>query len=622
MAFKIRGPITSEDIAPYIIRPADTELKELVTKLDYIALIGPHLSGKTSALMRVWEALQTMPRFVTGYLNLSTYAQLSEERWYEKFYKQLQRAGLPEAVVTDAIDFREALLDALQGELANRAIIILLDEVESVPLEFRTSFFATLREMFVSRGVEQAFRRVSFTLAGSYIPDELIPDASISPFRVAQKVYIDDATDLTPFFELLDRPKRPIASDVPQRITDWTEGDVYLTQSLCERLEYRYAHGQITPAAVDQVVERYLYDDDSFASLEKKITAHPRLAEILRKIVLDAAEIPFVGTDKDVMRGWLLGCIKPDARGMCTTRNLIYEHVLRQLLNRLPSVQQAPVPEQPKRKPLRDRYLLDEIIRRGQINNLYRARDLQTDEMVAVKQLMPVRGGDVIAWRRFQREGEALKQLDHENIVTLIDTFRVQDYNYIVMEYVGGGTVDQLLSRQGRQEYGLIIDVLLGVADALRYAHGLQMVHRDIKPSNILLTPRLAPRLADFGLARFMQDPERITATHMVVGTPAYMSPEGYDNTTLTPAEDIWSLGITLYEMLTGMLPFSGRTHDHLRHAIQNDPIPDVRSIRPDTPHELVDLLYAMLERDPQARLQDGAMVYEALIAAKATARV
>ncbi|HLA43897.1 MAG TPA: serine/threonine-protein kinase, partial [Aggregatilineales bacterium] len=352
-------------------------------------------------------------------------------------------------------------------------------------------------------------------------------------FRVAEKVYLDDATDIKPLVKLLVKPDRPVDDDVSTRIFEWTEGDLYLTQRVCERLDHRYPTGRITPESVDQVVERYLFEDDIFDGLGDKLKSHARVIEVVHDVVQRETSLRFTRTNRAITHAWLMGCLKSNSYGNCIARNSIYDHVLRDLLKTL-SVQRNPVFIRPEEKkealPLQGRYQLESVIKRGVLTHIYRARDLITGEFVVIKQLLSMRGGDIIAWRRFQREGEALRRLDHRNIVKYIDTFRESEYNYIVMEYVNGGTADGLLNREGRQSISLVLDIMLGVTDALQYAHEQQIVHRDLKPSNILLTQDHMPKLADFGVAHFSAGVERITATYAIVGTPAYLCPEGYDN--------------------------------------------------------------------------------------------
>jgi tRNA A-37 threonylcarbamoyl transferase component Bud32 len=621
MNFKTRGPIMPDDTVPYLTRAADRELSSLVQRKDYVALIGPRRSGKTSLLMRLWAELNPQPRFTLAYVDLSIYSTFDSPRWYRAVYNELVKSArgdlpVPATPVCDAIEFRDELLSVLENELTDRTIIILLDEVETVPEEVSTPFFATLRQMFVSRGLQPAFRRLSFVLAGSYIPDELIKDQSISPFRVAEKVYLQDSEDIAPLVAQLERPERPIASDVAVRIMEWTEGDLYLTQRICEKLDAAYPTGILTPNAVDQVVEHYVCEDDLFASLETKLKDKPRVLWTLDQINHKQTNLRFSRTNNAIVHGWLLGCLKPNNFGMCVIRNPIYETVLRELLPRLQATTTPPTSYPPVTKvpaPLQGRYVLEVALKRTMMAHVYRAIDMVSQNRVVVKQLLSGKEGDIISWRRFHREAEILRSLNHPCIVGLIDTFHVDEYNYIVMEYINGGTVDQLLSREGRQPLPLVLDIITGVADALRHAHQKNIIHRDIKPANILLTQELSPRLADFGVAYLLDSQVRITEHDAIVGTVAYLAPEGYSNLVPTPAQDVWSMGVTLYEMLTGVLPFVGRTQEHVLNAVLNDPIPNVRHIRPDVPEALNQLIKETLQRDPTKRLPDGEAVYQAL---------
>jgi len=625
--FKTRGPITpQDDPSLYIYRQPDNFLAEVVHNTDYAALIGPRMSGKTSMLMHLHNKLNQQPRYIVSYTSMSTFTNSDESRWYDAVYNSLvknasQPIPPPNSPLQDVIDLRDELLDAIQSSENNRIFIFMLDDVEAVPMDIRTPFFATLREIFVSRGIEPVLRRVAFVLGGSYIPDQLIPDASISPFRVAEKIYLDDSQyeDLAPLLTRLNQPQRPADEEVTQRIFEWTEGDLYLTQRICAKLHASYPAGPLTRSAVDQIVERYLYDDEIYESLESRFKSNTRMRELIEEVVIREANVRFTRTNRTIAQAWLLGCIKTDRYGNCIPRNAIYHNFITGLVKRLTPLDRASIrPRKSETHLLHGYYQLENVIKRNVLTHIYRAIDHRTGKTVAIKQLLSMRGGDIIAWKRFLREGEALKLLDHPNIITLIDSFQEGDYNYIVMEYVNGGTLDTLMNREGRQPIPVVLDIMIGVTDALAHTHARSIIHRDLKPSNILLTQDLSPRLADFGVAYFAMMSERLTATDMIVGTPAYLCPEGYSDSGHTPAEDIWSVGVTLYELLTGVLPFRGRTHDHIRYAVQNDPIPDVRNIRPDTPAPLAQLIYQMLERSPKQRIPDGKAAHNALLEVRA----
>ena len=155
------------------------------------------------------------------------------------------------------------------------------------------------------------------------------------------------------------------------------------------------------------------------------------------------------------------------------------------------------------------------------------------------------------------REGEALRRLNHPNIVKVLATVDEDNQHYIVMEYVSGGSLADLLLREPRLPVERVVSIGLELSDALSRAHHLHILHRDIKPANILLAEDGTPRLTDFGLARIGQLP-RLTETRSILGTFYYLSPELLEGREVNERSDIWSFGVTLYEMLIGRLPFNG----------------------------------------------------------------
>jgi serine/threonine-protein kinase len=209
---------------------------------------------------------------------------------------------------------------------------------------------------------------------------------------------------------------------------------------------------------------------------------------------------------------------------------------------------------------------------------------------------------------RFVREGQALRQLNHPNIVGMVAAVEEEGRHYLVMEYVEGGSLQDLLAAQGPLPSTRAVEIALDLADALTRAHRLGIIHRDLKPANVLLAEDGTPRLTDFGIAHVADSP-RLTETGILVGTVDYLSPEACNGEPLDERTDIWAFGVLLYEMLTGERPFVGETLTAKLTAILTQLVPDLAQLAPSTPDALADLVYRMLEKDRQQRVPSVRLV-------------
>ncbi|MEZ4643183.1 MAG: protein kinase [Chloroflexota bacterium] len=244
-----------------------------------------------------------------------------------------------------------------------------------------------------------------------------------------------------------------------------------------------------------------------------------------------------------------------------------------------------------------------DIIGRGGMGTVYRGQDTFTGEVVAIKALNPdlVTGNpDIVT--RFHREAEALRQLDHPNIVKMIAAIVADGRHYLVVEYVGGGNLRQLLDREKKLPIQRVLQIALELADALGRTHHLRIIHRDLKPANVLLAYDGTPKLTDFGVAR-MADSNHLTQTGMWVGTPHYLSPEACNGEKIDARADIWAFGVMLYEMLAGKVPFAGDTLMATLTAIFRHPLPDLSLMRADVPEALQTLMQHMLVKDRDRRI-------------------
>jgi serine/threonine-protein kinase len=263
-------------------------------------------------------------------------------------------------------------------------------------------------------------------------------------------------------------------------------------------------------------------------------------------------------------------------------------------------------------------FLLEEAIGVGGMGAVFRAHDAQLDREVALKLLPPDQAADPEVIQRFYQEGRAAARLDHENIARVYSIGQDGPHHFIVFEFIDGITVRRRVDEHGPLPVGEAVDTTLQVAQALVHAAGRGVVHRDIKPSNIILTPHGRAKVVDMGLARrFEREADHgLTQSGMTLGTFDYISPEqARDPRDVDVRSDLYSLGCTLFHMLTGRPPFPGGTvlQKLLQH--QEEPPPDVRSLNPQVPAELARIINKLMAKDRDRRYQSPELLVRDLLA-------
>lgn len=267
-------------------------------------------------------------------------------------------------------------------------------------------------------------------------------------------------------------------------------------------------------------------------------------------------------------------------------------------------------------KKLGNRYLIEEMLGQGGMSAVYKATDPNLKRVVAVKMIHSHLSSDPDFVKRFEEEATAVAQLRHPGIIQVYDFNQDDDVYFMVLEFVPGETIQQHLKRlnDGGRKLSVVkaAEYMADICDAVDYAHQRGMIHRDIKPANLMLNTHGQVILMDFGIAKIVGG-QRHTATGAVVGTAMYMSPEQIKGERPDRRTDIYSLGVTLFEMVGGRPPFEADSAMTLMMMHVNDPVPDPRKLNPDVPDDLVAIINKALAKDPNDRFQTCAQMAAAL---------
>lgn len=253
---------------------------------------------------------------------------------------------------------------------------------------------------------------------------------------------------------------------------------------------------------------------------------------------------------------------------------------------------------------INDRYEIEKLIGEGGMANVYLARDTILDRKVAVKVLRGDLAGDDKFVRRFQREALSASSLSHPNIVEIYDVGEDEGNFYIVMEYIEGKTLKALIKKRGVLTLPETIDIMLQLLDALASAHDSYIIHRDIKPQNIMIKESGLVKITDFGIAMALNNAQ-LTQTNSVMGSVHYLPPEQASGKGSTIRSDIYSLGILMFEMLTGKMPFKGDSAVEIALKHMKEPLPSAKELNPVIPQTVENIILKAAAKNPKNRYRD-----------------
>lgn len=268
-----------------------------------------------------------------------------------------------------------------------------------------------------------------------------------------------------------------------------------------------------------------------------------------------------------------------------------------------------------KGQKINDRYEIIRSIGEGGMANVYLGYDTILDRNVAIKVLRGDLSSDEKFVRRFQREALSASSLAHPNIVEMYDVGEDDGIYYIVMEYVEGKTLKQLLKKRGSLTLSEAIDIMLQLTDGMAHAHDSYIIHRDLKPQNIMIKDDGQIKITDFGIAMAL-NATQLTQTNSVMGSVHYLPPEQASGKGSTIKSDIYSMGIIFYELLTGSLPFKGDNAVEIALKHMRDPLPSVKEDIPSIPQSIENIILKATAKNPKNRYDDARSMHEDLLTA------
>lgn len=266
-----------------------------------------------------------------------------------------------------------------------------------------------------------------------------------------------------------------------------------------------------------------------------------------------------------------------------------------------------------KGQKVNERYEVIKSIGEGGMANVYLAKDTILDRNVAIKVLRGDLSGDEKFVRRFQREALSASSLSHPNIVEIYDVGEDNGDYFIVMEYVNGLTLKQLLKKRGKLTTSEVIDIMLQITSAMGVAHDSLIIHRDLKPQNILIEDDGGIKITDFGIAMAL-NATQLTQTNSAMGSVHYFSPEQASGKGASLKSDVYSLGIMMYELLTGSLPFKGDTAVEIALKHLKEPVPSIRDVLPDLPQSVENIIISATAKNPKNRYNNANEMHNDLL--------
>jgi tRNA A-37 threonylcarbamoyl transferase component Bud32/energy-coupling factor transporter ATP-binding protein EcfA2 len=596
--YKYTGPLDLlEDRLVFIPRAEESDrVINGIGEGKFWAIMGPRQIGKSTFLRQLENIMAN--HFYCLSFSFETFPP-GEENFYQWLIQQFCRQ-VPSEPVDDtrevghfASHFRfYYFLEKFKPKEHNKKVILFFDEIERIPSV--KNFLHLWRQVFHERNRIQGLHRYNIVITGA--SDLLALTAGPnSPFNIAEKLYLQDFSysDTTKLIvEPFARLGISIDKNAREEIIAQTSGHPQLTQQACRFLvdTARKEKRGIVKNDVDKAINYLFRESTNLDTLKLTLENNTKLERLSRDI-LGGAVLKYHPRKEFGVTG--AGPIVEDERQCCAIRNQIYERFLRDILD----------------ISAESRYKIIEKLGAGSMGVVYKAEDTVLKRTVALKMLTNTLFENKFDLDRLKEEAYITAKLSHRNIVTIYDIGEIPEGHFISMEFIEGENLWNIIARNKKLTFSHILYITRGLLNALDYSHRMGITHRDIKPQNIMINLEGEIKIVDFGIA-VLRKYDPVKNSDMIMGTPYYISPEQIKGEDIDHRTDIYSTGVTLFHMVTGTVPFKGKSiyKQHL-----SSPVPSLMELRKSTPVKMEKIIKKCMEKSRQKRFQNVGELMEAL---------
>jgi hypothetical protein len=619
--YKYKGPL--DPIKNKIVLvPRKDNLSRVIAGIkagEYWGIFGLRQIGKTTFLRQIKNRFKNAHHI---YIDFEVSPE-KEENFYQWLMEEFTKfSSQPDLVQNINMKFKNYSPDFKFTKFLEEfkplkypKMVLLFDEIERIP--FLEKFLLIWRKVYINRDEQKQFNLYSVVITGSA---ELVglTKGKTSPFNIAEHLYMKDfSTDES--HRLIDEPFKKLGIEIEavakEKLVILISGHPQMLQHACSKLADIATKEKriISENDVDDVINILMKENMTIDTLREDLKKSRKLEKLIKDIFkgkkknyLAYREFSFKGA----------GPIVEDEKHFCTIRNKVYEKFLIDFLNI-----SIPILDKDLKyidKDSSGRFQIIEQIGKGGMGIVYKAKDTVLERTVAIKKLSSIspRGKNNLG--ELMREARTSAKLDHRNIVRIYDIKQIQSDHYIVMEYIKGQDYKKILDKNRQLSLQEILHVGKSLFSALDFTHNKGIIHKDIKPQNIMRDTIGEIKILDFGIVSIMGQKKLEEKFGYIVGTPQYISPEQIMGEEIDQRSDIYSAGITLFQLATGKLPFESKDQNEVFRQHLCEPVPSIRALRPDVPFELAEIIEKCMQKEKKDRYQDARKVLEHLEAVAA----